>query len=342
MRSSKPIMATAAMTAILTLLLSSCTLGSIDIDLAPGWKAQSMAVWRQAHPDMMALSQDGTWLYITGETQASMLAPSLMAIHLPSGRHQVLLSGLNRADGLKLAPDGSLWIGEEFDAGQVWRIAEPDTFPAEQVIDRTSLSSTNLALTPMPWAGRFSHEGIAFSKDQRYAYLADEHPEGSLYRLNLKTKELQVLHPEGGWLPIRDPDDARGEAKALHASRFNRLEDMETLPDGKILLAETGTGKILMLDDTAQKPAVAVWLQRSEIRHPDNLAWDAKRGWLWITDDDIPSRLWAWTGNRLMQIASHKKAEITGVLVHEDKVYLNLQLKQNGTELTLNITETAQ
>jgi hypothetical protein len=40
-----------------------------------------------------------------------------------------------------------------------------------------------------------------------------------------------------------------------------------------------------------------------------------------------------------MQIASHRKAEITGVLVHGDKVYLNLQLKENGVELTMNITE---
>jgi len=335
-------MAVAAMTAILTLFFSSCTLGSIDIDLAPGWKAQSMAVWRQAHPDMMALSKDGKWLYITGETQASMLAPSLMAIHLPSGRHQILLSGLNRADALKLAPDGSLWIGEEFDEGQVWRIAEPDKFPVEQVIDRNSLSSTNLALVPIPWAGRFSHEGIAFSKDERYAYLADEHPEGSLYRLNLQTRQLQVLHADDGWISIRNPDDARKEARALHASRFNRLEDMETLPDGKILLAETGSGKILLLDDMASEPAIGDWLERSEIKHPDNLAWDTKRGWLWITDDDSPSRLWAWTGSQLMQIASHRKAEITGVLVHGDKVYLNLQLKANGVELTMNITETAQ
>jgi len=325
---------------LLPLFVSACSLGSVDIDLAAGWKAQSMAVWRQAHPDMMAISKDGKWLYITGETKGSMLAPSLMAIHLPTGRHQILLSGLNRADALKLAPDGSLWIGEEFDDGQVWRIAEPDKFPVEQVIDRNSMSSTSPALTPMPWAGRFAHEGITFSKDQLYAYLADEHPEGSIYRLTLKTRSLQVLHADDGWVSIRDPDDARKEARVLHASSFNRLEDMETMPDGKILLAETGTGKILVLDDTGALPTVGVWLQRPEMRHPDNLAWDSKRGWLWITDDDTPSRLWAWTGNRLMQIASHKKAEITGVLTHGDKVFLNLQLKQDGAELTMNITET--
>jgi len=324
----------------LSLLLTSCTLGSIDIKLAAGWKAQSLAVWRQAHPDMLAISGNGKWLYVTGETKASMLAPSLMVIQLSNGRHQVLLNGLHRADGIKLAPDGSLWIGEEFDGGLVWRIAEPDKFPADQVIDRNSMEATHPALSAMPWAGKFSHEGIAFSNDGQYAYLADEHPEGSLYRLNLKNRQLRVLHSDEGWLPIQQAGDAREEAAKLHARRFNRLEDMETLPDGSILMAETGTGHILKLDDAGHQPGIDIWLARPEIRHPDNLAWDAERNWLWITDDDTPSRLWAWDGRDLTEIAAHERAEITGVLAHGKDIYLNLQSDQNGTtELTMKITD---
>ncbi len=329
--------------AILFALPSGCSLGSSGIEMVPGWKAQSLVVWRQSRPDMLALSRDGKWLYVSGETKASMLSPSLMAIHLPSGRHQILLNGLHRADALKLAPDGSLWIGEEFDQGLIWRIAEPDTFPVEQVIDRSSLDSTFPALTSLPWAGRFSHEGIAFSKDKHYAYLADEHQGGGLYRLNLKTRKLKVLHPSDGWLTIRDPDNARREAASLHARKFNRLEDMEPLPDGTILMAETDTGKILALrdsPDTGAKPSISSYLQRPEIQHPDNLAWDTKRNWLWITDDDTPSRLWAWSGNQLLMVASHKQAAITGVLAHGEVIYVNLQQKGKGAELTLKLTET--
>ncbi|MDX8407081.1 MAG: hypothetical protein R8L58_01720, partial [Mariprofundaceae bacterium] len=125
----------------------------------------------------------------------------------------------------------------------------------------------------------------------------------------------------------------------LHARAFNRLEDMETLPDGTVLMAETGTGHILALSDKNDTPSVKSYLHRPEIRHPDNLAWDNQRHWLWITDDDSPSRLWAWSGNQLIQIASHKKAEITGVLADGDVVYINLQQKGNGAELTLKLTE---
>ncbi len=324
---------------LVPVLLSGCALGSSDIELAPGWKATSLAVWRGAHPDMLAASADGRWLYLTGETQASVTAPSLMAIHLPSGRHQILLYGLHRADGLKLAPDGSLWIGEEFDEGRIWRIAEPDRFPTEQIVVRSRLDASTAAIAPLPWAGRFSHEGIAFSRDGRFAYLADEHPHGGLYRLDLKQRRLTVLHEKRGWLPIREPDDARAEATTLKARRFNRLEDLETLADGRVLMAETGSGRVLALRD-GKRPEISTYLKDAKLAHPDNLAWDDQRRWLWITDDDQPSKLLAWTGSRLLEIAVHRKAEITGVLSLNGRVFINLQARQPGAELTLELAET--
>ncbi len=321
-------------------MLGGCNAGGSGIELAEGWRAQSLAAWRHVHPDMMAASANGHTIYISCETAASLSSPSLIALHADNGRSAILIRGLHRADGLKYAPDGSLWIGEEFDQGLIWRIAEPDRLPADQLIDRARMDISHAAIAPLRWAGRFSHEGIAFSRDGIHAFLADEHPAGALYRVNLRTHRLEALGRDGRWLAIDEPDDARALAKRLGARSFNRIEDMETLPDGRVLLAETGAGKVLALTDHGDRAAISTFLARPELRHPDNLAWDAARGWLWITDDDTPSRLWAWNGRRLIAIASHPKAEITGVMADKRGVFINLQRKSGILEVTLRLNET--
>ncbi len=151
---------------------------------------------------------------------------------------------------------------------------------------------------------------------------------------------MSVLNDEGQWHVISGPMQAREAARRLHAMHFNRIEDMETLPDGRILMAETGTGRILLLDDRSAHPAISTYLHDTNIAHPDNLAWDARRKWLWITDDSSPSALWAWDGRQMMRIASHAHAEITGVLALGDNIYLNLQNRKNGPELTLRLYQT--
>ncbi len=310
---------------------AACDMNPTGIELAPGWQARSVVAWRHVRPDMLALSPSGQWLYVSCETNASMLAPSLTAIDLKSGRHPFLIYGLMRADGLKFAPDGSLWIGEEFPGGLIWRIADPDKLPPEQKVDRARLAATHPAIAPLEFAGRFSHEGIAFSRDGRFAWLADENPHGGLYRLNLRTRTLQWLTKDG-WRRVRPADQASRRS-------FNRIEDMETLPDGRVLMAETGTGRILALDDRGARPHISVYLSDARLTHPDNLAWDAGRRWLWITNDDTPSSLWAWDGRTLVRIATHPHAEITGVLPVGDEVYFNLQARGNGPELTMRLSE---
>ncbi len=300
------------------------------IELEAGWQARSVVAWRHVRPDMLALSPSGRWLYVSCETNASMMAPSLAAIDLKTGRHPFLLYGLMRADGLKFAPDGSLWIGEEFPGGLIWRVAQPDKLPVEQKVDRARLAATHPAIAPLDFAGRFAHEGIAFSRDGRFAYLADENERGGLYRLDLRARRLDRL-TDAGWRPARSQG---GRA-------FNRIEDMEPLPDGRILMAETGTGRILALDDSGSRPRVSVFLTDARIRHPDNLAWDASRRWLWITNDDQPSELWAWDGRKASLVARHARSEITGVLAVGRDVYFNLQGTRRGPELTMRLREQA-
>ena len=319
--------------------LNSCNMNPTGLEMDAGWKQRSVAVWRNSRPDMMALSPTGKWLYISCETNASMSAPSLVAINMESGRQHFLLSGLMRADALKFAPDGSLWIGEEFPEGLIWRIADVDKLPAEQTVERVSLSTSNDAIAPYRPAGSFSHEGLAFSQDGQFAYLADEDSNGSVYRLNLATRTLSVLDGSMHWRMVQEPNEARGMAKQLHAATFNRPEDMETLPDGRILMAETNAGRVLVLTDNGDKASIETFLKDDRIAHPDNLAWDAKRQLLWITNDDKPSSLWAWDGTRARRIAMHRQAEITGVLPVGDNIYINLQSNKSGPEMTVRLFE---
>ncbi len=330
---------TASILLALALMLAGCDLGGSGVELAPGWEARSLTVWRHAHPDMLAPAPDGKSVYVSCETAASMSAPSLAVLNPASGHATLLVSGLHRADALKFAPDGSLWIGEEFERGMIWRIAEPGRLPADQIVERSRLASSHPSIAPLPEAGVFAHEGLAFSNDGRHAYLGDEDEHGALYRLDLSRRSLSVL-TDSGWRAIPMPAEARAHARRLGARRFNRLEDFETLPDGRILMAETGTGRILALDDRGAKPSVSVFLERKgQLKHPDNLAWDESRRWLWITDDDRPSRLWAWTGRELIGIARHSEAEITGVVVHRGDVLINLQRAFGTPEITLRLRE---
>lgn len=323
---------------LLLLALAGCHMNPTGLELGPGWQERSVAVWRNARPDMMALSPSGKWLYISCETNAGN-APSLVAINMRTGRQYYLISGLVRPDGLKFAPDDSLWIGEEFADGLIWRVSDADKLPTEQTVDRTSLTASYDAIEPFRAAGKFAHEGITFSRDKRFAYLADENKNGAIYRLDLSTRNLSVLDDDMHWRAIDDASDARAEARHLHALGFKRPEDMETMPDGSIVLAETGTGRILKLVDNGTKVSIKTLLHDARIAHPDNLAWDQKRHLLWITDDDKPSSLWAWDGKQAKRIASHKGAEITGVLPVGDDIYINLQGNQSGPDMTIRLFE---
>jgi len=331
---------------LLLLSLAACHSDNEKLVLAPGWQADLLAKYDHAMPDMITVSPDNKLLYIACETSSNKQHPSLIRMDISTGKYEVMLYGLQRADGLKLAADGSLWLGEETGNGIIWRIRNPATLPNNQHIDRQHLLSTHPDITPLIMAGQFSHEGMEFSANHKFCYLGDEWAQGSLYRLDISEKKLTVLHQTKGWIPIKKPLVARARAKRLHGKVFARLEDMVTLPEGDLLMTETGVGnnpgRILLLKDS-DIPTIATYLQDPRITHPDNLEWDQFRGWLWITDDTIPSELWAWDGKSLQLIASHPSAEITGVITTSDgTVFINLQGKHDTADATLRITQTTR
>ena len=322
----------------LAVFLSGCQSENSGLELAPNWQVSPLAECADDQPDMLALSGNGQYLYQSCETSENLLSPSLARIDLASGKRDILLYGLERADGLKLAPDGSLWLGEEAEDGLIWRIQNPDAMEPGQRVDRQRLVSSSDQIKPLMTAGRFAHEGMAFSVDGRFAYLADEWEEGCVYRFILESQQLQVMHETRGWLNIPLPSNARIEAEKLHGRFFSRIEDMERHPDGRILMAETDAGRILVLDDRGTKPTISTFLQHADLKQPDNLKWDASRSWLWITDDDDPAKLWAWDGKTLQRIASHSSSEITGLETDPDgSIYINLQYRWFNPALTLRL-----
>lgn len=316
-----------------------------DLDVDGNWRVQGVAEWQHDRPDMLQLSADRETLFLSFENKARTIQrirqlPALGRIKLKTGASEVMLRGLLAADGLRLDQHGDLWLGEEVADGHVWHIRHPQSLPAEQSIIRTEQKSSHPDVTIVQAAGRMSHEGLVFSRDGRYLYLLDEWKYGALYRLQQANQKLQVFHRNKGWLAIQQPMFARQEAQRIGAARFNRGEDMERLPDGQILFAETDTGIIHILDDRAAKPTVKPWLQHKGIEHPDNLEWDEHRQWLWITDDSKPSELWVWDGNIFHRIVRNRNGEITGVETHPDgRVWINLQGEKKGMDQTVLLLE---
>jgi len=153
---------------------------------------------------------------------------------------------------------------------------------------------------------------------------------------------LAVLHPDKGWLAV-DAEDAVAMASELGARHFNAISDIERLPDGKLLLAESGAGQILQLDDGHDGPKLKTWLKQDALHEPVDLSWDESRHWLWITDDAIPSTLWAWDGHRLYDVVHHPVARISGVLASPSgSVYVNLQRSEYTPSITFILKERAE
>ncbi len=333
----------------LVLLLPACHWSDNNVSsglfVNKNWHAESIALWNHDRPDMLHLSKDGTMLFLSFENKGiskGMLqeSPALGRIDLQTGASEILLRGLVASDGLRLDSQGDLWLGEEFSDGYVWHIHQPQSLPAEQHIKREKKISSHPNITLANGAGRMSHEGLAFSRDGQYLYLLDEWHHGGLYRLHQTSKQLQVFNKDEGWLAIAHPDDARVEAQKIGATPFNRGEDMETLPDGRIAFAETETATIHILDDSGKRPTVLPWLRFKDIEHPDNLKWDQHRNWLWITDDSQPSELWVWDGTLFHRILTYHHGEITGVETDLDgRVWINLKGETNRMDQTILLTE---
>ncbi|MDQ6979320.1 MAG: hypothetical protein Q9M09_03970 [Mariprofundaceae bacterium] len=292
--------------------------------MAKGWSYQSIAAWKHADPAQLALSKDQHWLYITTNGEATAFGASLMALNMKSGRQQTLIYGLNRLDAMAMAPDGTLWLGENFAHGLIWRVTKPDVLPEEQLVDRVHQSSENPAISSLRIAGVFAHASMVFSANGRDIYLADAMEGGGLYRFRIGRQQLQVWRDADHWQAIHHPDEARIEAKQLEARAFHNIRGLTRMDDGRILLAESGSGTIFALNDS-EKPTLETWLSNSGVQHPSSIAWDSKRHWLWLTDQGKHAWLWAWDGRDLLEVSHHKSGIFSGVHSSHGRVFVNIR-----------------
>jgi len=325
---------------LLLVLLAACSVDGSGLVMAPGWHYHSLGAWRNLTPNRMTLAPDGRWLYFGSEISAFSDRAAVAALNTGRGRTHLLVEGFANVNGVRFAPDGSLWVAEGGDQGEIWRMAEPEQFPDDQRVNAVSRESTHPGLAPYRYGGRFNHRAIAFSADQRFAYLADANDGGSLYRLDITARRFSVLHRSRGWLTVA-PEDARAAARTAGAARFAAISDIEPMPDGGLLLVESGAGRLLRLDDGGEHPVINTWLQRNELARPDDASWDASRRWWWISDRGSPSTLWAWDGHQLHRILHHPAAVISGVLVAGDRLFVNLQRARNNPSMTLLLSEAA-
>jgi len=315
---------------MLFLLLMGCQGNTIGLVISPGWSYHSLGAWKQLMPNKMALGPDGRWLYFGSELSEYSGIATVAALNVETGRTRVLVEGLRNVLGLGFAPDKSLWVAEGEARGEIWRMVDAAHFPEDQQVIAQSGGSTHPGFASFLQAGRFAHRAIAFSSDKQMAYLADMVRGGYLYRLDLSTRSLAVLHEDKGWLRV-DAEDAVAMASQQGARAFNAISDIERLPSGMLLLAESGAGQVLQLDDGGEKPTISQWLPSGEMKskglqQPVDLSWDASRNWLWIADQGTPSTLWVWDGHHLSDVVHHLEAQIRGVLASPGgSVYVSLQ-----------------
>ncbi len=320
----------------LSISLSACEIDGLQLHTAPDWSYRSIAAWKHADPRGLAMSADEHWLYVSADGQATALGVSLWGLNMKTGRKHILIYGMNKASALALAPDATLWLSEAFDDGLIWRITAPQALPEEQQVQRIQEHSDNPAISTLRSAGVFTHKAIVFSANGDYAYLADAIQGGALYRFNMRHQQLQVWHDQHHWLAIDHPDEARTESQQKGARGFAMIQGMTRMDDGRLLLAEAESGHILVLEDN-QNPHIQSWLDNTGIQHPNSIAWDSKRQWLWIADQGKTSWLWAWDGRDLQGIAHHDKGVLAGIHVHQGRVFVNIRRKHNGLEAVVEL-----
>lgn len=173
--------------------------------------------------------------------------------------------------------------------------------------------------------GRFSHESALVVGD-REVYLTEDYEKGHFYRFvadrarDMSAGTLYALDNKNRrWVRIKDVVNARLDAQAAKATAFNRLEDVQMGPDGKIYFAETGFiaagdryGRVWRFDPRTTKLEVFLEGDGKRMANPDNLIWD-KKGNLYICEDQYDENLKAHGPNEVLRVSPKK--EITTIAV---------------------------
>jgi secreted PhoX family phosphatase len=177
------------------------------------------------------------------------------------------------------------------------------------------------------WAmGNMKHENVAFANDSLTVYQGEDNSSaGFLYKFimdnktDLSSGKLYALKLASNWITsgeatwILIPNTTKSErndvtaaTNSLGATKFDRVEDIEIGPDGKIYFTSTGQNIVFRFNDVDNATAngfeifidnVNVPIQTESgtfqalFAAPDNLAFD-NQGNLWINQDGGENYFW--------------------------------------------------
>jgi hypothetical protein len=210
------------------------------------------------------------------------------------------------------------------------------------------------------WAmGRQAHENVAIRKDQAVAYWgADNSDNGYLYKFvptvpgNFSAGSLYVLRTTGAlgtgsWMQVSNTtkverNNTIGGSINAGAYNFQRIEDVDIGPDGRIYFASTATGCIYRFNDTGTTVnGLEVFVENTtydvdgpgpfapvKFEWPDNLAFDGE-GNLWVLQDGGDNHIWVVAPSHTTSTPAIKVfantptgAEPTGITFSPDFLYL--------------------
>lgn len=170
--------------------------------------------------------------------------------------------------------------------------------------------------------GAFKHENVCIASDRKTAYYGNDAENGILFKFiadeaeNLTSGTLWAMQISdftagtGSWIQV--PNTSKTErnkvienAVNLEATVFDRIEDAEIGPDGKIYFTVTAYGKIFRFKDEGttisefetyvdnieyDSPSPA-GTSKAKFQSPDNLAFDTE-GNLWVNQDGGNNHIW--------------------------------------------------
>jgi hypothetical protein len=264
--------------------------------LAPGLKVEFLTREAANWTDMLAFfpAQRPTHLISCVEAKRETLAdgrlnPSVQRIHLGTGKVETVLRGMDRCDGIRATPWGTILVNEETGDGGVYEILDPLAVREQSILDRaTGVVSDpqhvvkRTALPVMAWEGMAVLEsGVVIAGDELAPGV--DTPGGAIYK-------FIPASPRTGNTPIRKLRDSPLAAGRVYALQVSCLETNSQSGQG----CETGNAAWVEVN-AATARAEAAAKQATDYYRPEDLERDPA-----FRDPRHPQAVrfcWANTGN---------------------------------------------